>query len=67
MEVGQEVVLEMLTMWRGTRWGDSLPIGAEVHGGIVGARVIVKPLQAIDFALGFVFIDLDPWLAKRVH
>ncbi|NQT88652.1 hypothetical protein HQ560_17940 [bacterium] len=67
IDIGGEVVQDMLRMWRGTRWGDSLPIGAEIHGGIVGARVIVKPLQAIDFALGFVFIDLDPWLAKRVY
>ena len=52
---------------RGTRWGDSLPVGAEVHAGIVGVRAIVKPLEVIDFALGFVFIDLDPWLAKRVY
>jgi hypothetical protein len=66
VRAGREKVQDMLRMWRGTNWGDSLPVGAEVHGGIVGARVIVKPLQAVDFAVGFIGLNLDRWLDKRV-
>lgn len=62
---GAVVLHDVLKMWRHTTWGNSLPLGAEVHGGLVGVRVIAKPLQAMDFVLGFVGIDLDPWLAKR--
>jgi hypothetical protein len=51
--------------WRHTRWGDSLPIGGEVHAALVGARLVAKPLQLLDFAVGFAGIDLDPWLAKK--
>jgi hypothetical protein len=51
-------------MWQHTRWGDSLPLGAEVHGGLAGVRLMAKPLQALDFTLGFVGLDIDPWLAK---
>ncbi len=58
-------------LWRDTvsgyrhpRWGDSFPIGAEVQAG-VGARVVVRPLQAVDFVLGFIGIDLDPELKAR--
>jgi len=44
-----------------TRWGDSFPIGAEVHAG-VGIRFLLRPLQLVDFVAGFVGIELDPWL-----
>jgi len=44
-----------------TRWGDSFPIGAEVHAG-VGIRFLLRPLQLVDFLAGFVGIELDPWL-----
>ena len=47
-----------------TRWADSYPIGAEVHLG-VGARVMVRPLELADFVVGFVGVDLDPWLARN--
>ena len=47
-----------------TRWGDSFPIGAEVHL-LVGLRAVVRPLQLADFAVGLVGLDLDPWLAKN--
>jgi len=46
---------------RHTRWGDSFPIGAEVHAG-VGIRFLLRPLQLVDFVVGFVGIELDPWL-----
>lgn len=49
---------------RHTRWGDSFPIGAEVHA-FVGVRAMVRPLQAVDFVVGLVGLDLDPWLARR--
>jgi hypothetical protein len=45
------------------RWGDSFPIGAEVHVG-VGVRVMLRPLQLLDFIAGFAGIELDPWLAE---
>ena len=47
-----------------TRWGDSFPIGAEVHA-FVGVRAMVRPLQLVDFAVGLVGFDLDPWLATN--
>jgi len=50
--------------YRHTRWGDSFPIGAEVHA-LVGARAMVRPLQLADFVVGFVGIDLDPQLNAR--
>ena len=62
---GAIALTDSVKMWRHTTWGDSLPVGAEVHAGLIGARVMVRPLQIVDFAVGFVGIDLDPWLAKR--
>lgn len=47
-----------------TRWGDCFPIGAEVHLG-VGVRALVRPLQLADFVVGFLGIELDPWLATE--
>lgn len=47
-----------------TRWGDSFPIGGEVHLGI-GARAYLRPLQLVDFIVGFVGIELDPWLTAE--
>jgi len=47
-----------------TRWGDSFPIGGEIHAG-VGIRAFLRPLQLVDFLVGFVGIDLDPWLATN--
>ena len=44
-----------------TRWADSFPIGAEAHLG-VGLRIMVRPLQLVDFLVGFAGVDLDPWL-----
>jgi len=61
---GGLLVKEVVKMWRHTRWGDSLPVGAEVHGGLIGVRVLVRPLQLADFVVGIVGLDLDPWLAK---
>ena len=58
------ILKDTVESWRHTRWGDSLPVGAEVHAGIVGVRAVVRPLQVVDFAVGFVGIDLDPWLDK---
>ena len=49
---------------RHTRWGESFPIGAEMHAW-VGVRAMARPLQLVDFAVGFVGIDLDPWLTKE--
>jgi len=49
---------------RHARWGDSFPIGAEIHAG-VGVRAMVRPLQLVDFLVGFVGVDLDPWLARN--
>ncbi|MFP4057730.1 MAG: hypothetical protein ACLF0G_12765 [Candidatus Brocadiia bacterium] len=63
-EEGAVVLSDVVRMWRHTRWGDSLPVGAELHAGLAGARVMLKPLQALDFAVGIVGLDLDPWLAK---
>jgi len=48
--------------WRHARWGDSFPVGGEVFLGLVGLRVQLRPLQLADFAVGFVGLDLDPWL-----
>ena len=62
---GAPVLISVVSMWRHATWGDSLPVGAEAHAGLVGARVLVKPLQLVDLAVGFVGLDLDPWLAKR--
>ncbi len=45
------------------RPGDIASVGAEVHLLLVGARARVKPLEFVDFLLGFVGIDLDPRLA----
>jgi hypothetical protein len=61
---GAVVLRDAVKMWQHTRWGDCLPLGAELHGGLVGARVMAKPLQALDFTIGFVGLDIDPWLAK---
>jgi hypothetical protein len=47
--------------YRHTRWGDSFPIGAEVHL-YVGARAAARPLQLVDFFTSLVGVDLDPWL-----
>jgi len=47
-----------------TRWGDSFPIGFEVHA-LVGVRARVRPLQLADFLVGFVGVELDPWLATN--
>ncbi len=47
-----------------TRWADSFPIGAEVHA-YVGIRALVRPLELVDFAVGLVGLDLDPWLATN--
>jgi len=44
------------------RPGDVASVGAEVHLLIVGARARVKPLEIMDFVLGFIGIDLDPRL-----
>ena len=44
-----------------TRWADCFPIGAEVQLGI-GLRAGVRPLQLVDFVVGFVGVELDPWL-----
>ena len=49
---------------RHTRWGDSFPIGVEAHLG-VGVRAVVRPLQLADFVVGFVGLDLDPWLNRE--
>ena len=54
------------TGFRHTRWGDSFPIGAELHAG-VGVRAVVRPLQLVDFVVGFVGIDLDPQLNKKAY
>jgi hypothetical protein len=62
---GATVLKDVAQMWRHTTWGDSLPVGGEVHAGLVGARVMARPLQLVDFAVGFLGIDLDPWLAKK--
>jgi hypothetical protein len=43
------------------RPGDIAAIGAELHL-FFGARARVKPLEIVDFALGFIGIDLDPQL-----
>jgi hypothetical protein len=61
----RKVVQDVLRAGVHTTWGNSLPLGAELHPGLVGVRVTAKPLQAVDFALGFVGIDLDPVLARR--
>jgi len=50
--------------YRHTRWGDSFPLGLEVHA-LVGLRAMVRPLQLADFAAGIVGIDLDPWLTRE--
>ena len=47
-----------------TRWADSFPIGAEAHLG-VGLRVMVRPLQLVDFLVGFAGLDLDPVFRLR--
>lgn len=47
-----------------TRWGDSFALGGEVHLQL-GARVFLRPLQLVDFLVGFVGIELDPWLAAE--
>lgn len=47
-----------------TRWGDCFPVGAEFHLG-VGARVTLRPLQFVDFLVGFAGFELDPWLATE--
>jgi len=44
-----------------TRWGDCFAIGAEAQLG-VGVRAVVRPLQLADFVVGWVGIELDPWL-----
>jgi hypothetical protein len=44
-----------------TRWADSFPLGLDLHAG-VGIRAVVRPLQLADFVVGFVGIELDPWL-----
>jgi len=49
---------------RHTRWGDSFPIGAEVHA-LVGVRAAVRPLQLVDFVVGIVGLELDPWLTRE--
>jgi len=45
------------------RPGDIAAVGGEVHLLIVGARTRIKPLEIVDFVLGFVGIDLNPVLA----
>ena len=45
------------------RPGDTAAIGAELHLGFIGARLRVKPLEFVDFIVGFVGIELDPQLA----
>jgi hypothetical protein len=47
-----------------TRWADCFPIGAEVHA-FVGARAMVRPLELVDFVVGLVGIELDPWLERN--
>ncbi len=42
-------------------WGDSFSFGLEAHA-FVGLRARLRPLQLADFLLGFVGLDLDPWL-----
>jgi hypothetical protein len=49
--------------WRHTRWRDCFPIGAEIHA-TVGVRLMMRPLQLVDFLVGFVGLDMDPQLAK---
>lgn len=44
------------------RRGDICSAGAEVHAGLIGARLRFKPLELVDFVLGFVGVDLDPQL-----
>ena len=44
-----------------TRWGDCFAIGGEAHAG-VGLRAMIRPLQLVDFVIGIVGLDLDPWL-----
>jgi hypothetical protein len=56
------IVKDTVQGWRHARWGDSFPIGGEVFLGLVGLRLQLRPLQLADFALGFVGLDLDPWL-----
>lgn len=64
-EAGALVLRDTVAMWRHSTWGDSLPLGAEAHVGLVGARVTARPLQVVDLAVGLVGLDLDPWLAKK--
>jgi hypothetical protein len=41
------------------RPGDICALGAEVHAGLLGLRARAKPLELVDFVLGFVGIELD--------
>jgi len=45
------------------RPGDIAAVGAELHLFLIGARARLKPLEALDFLLGFIGLDLDPRLA----
>jgi len=45
------------------RPGDIASFGLELHLLLVGGRMRVKPLEAVDFLVGFLGIDLDPALA----
>jgi len=44
-------------------WGESFSFGIEAHA-LVGGRARIRPLQFADFLLGFVGLDLDPWLQR---
>jgi hypothetical protein len=45
------------------RPGDIASIGGEAFLGILGLRARLKPLEAVDFLIGFIGFDLDPMLA----
>jgi hypothetical protein len=45
------------------RTGDCGAIGGELHLGLFGARARAKPLEFVDFLVGFLGVDLDPQLA----
>jgi len=52
----------MAAFWH-ERPGDMCSVGAEAHLLLIGARARFKPVEFVDFLLGFVGVDLDPQLA----
>ena len=54
---------EMVSLWH-SRPGDMCSIGADVHLLFVGGRARFKPLEMVDFVLGFVGINLESWLDR---